>query len=80
MPTFAAFPADDIAVLVLVDKDVADDVVNRERSDFWNATVIGCAHIVTGPAIAVKRPGVPSMVVPSVLYSANTVVIPALLG
>ena len=85
------FPADDDVVLLPVDKDVVlgdtgimavltDDVVNSERSDFWNATVIGCAHIVTGPEIAVKRVDVPSRVEvnPSVVYSANTVVTPAL--
>jgi hypothetical protein len=90
VPGVALLPADDDVVLLPVDKDVvlgemavsADDVVNSERSDFWNATVIGCAHIVTGPETAVKRADVPSRleVNPSVVYSANTVVTPALLG
>ena len=52
----------------LVDDDfVVDDVVicrlvlevNRERSAFWKATVIGCAHIVIWPETAVKYVVVP---------------------
>jgi hypothetical protein len=80
VPGVAPLPVEDD---VLGDMAVsADDVVNSERPDSWNAIVIGCAHIVNEPQIAVKRADVPSRVEvnPSVVYPANTVAAPALLG
>jgi len=86
----AMFPAvdnGDVAVADAAVEDIAVDVaweeapvVNRARSACWKATVIGCAHIVIGPETAVNIDVVPSRIELKPSFSANTVVIPALLA
>jgi hypothetical protein len=55
------------------------DVVNKERSVCWNATVMGCAHMVIRPDTVVNVPSIPSsedVISSSPSSAANTVVTP----
>ena len=55
------------------------DIPNNERSSCWNATVMGCAHMLIRPDTAVNNPESPSseeVKAPSAFGSANTVVTP----
>lgn len=70
-----------LLVLLLVGEDVVEGVVNRERSLFWKAIVIGCAHMRCSPEMLVKSEVVPSRLeVKPLLPSTNIVVAPASAG
>ena len=57
---------------------VGATVVKRERSVCWKATVMGCAHMRTGPETPVNTVDVPSRLELKPPSSANTVVAPVL--